>query len=52
MEKVQNIPYSSVHLLIADFLLILLFDPEAGGDLFLRNVGGNILNNTVLQHRI
>jgi hypothetical protein len=30
---------SASHLLHADFLLHLLFNPEDGGDMFLQNVG-------------
>jgi hypothetical protein len=31
-----------------DFLLCLLFDPEDGGDMFLRNVGGHSTDYTAL----
>jgi hypothetical protein len=42
---------SADHLLHADFLLDLIFDPEYGGDMFLRNVGGPLPNCNILQHR-
>jgi hypothetical protein len=37
-------------LILAGFFLDLPFDPEDGGDMFLRNFG-NFSNYTVLQHR-
>jgi hypothetical protein len=35
----------------AGFLLGLFFDPEEGGDMFLRNVGGFSTEYTALYHR-
>jgi hypothetical protein len=37
MERIRK--YSACYLLPAGFLLGLFFDPEDGGDMFLRNVG-------------
>jgi hypothetical protein len=42
---------SACRLSIPDFLLGLPFYPEDGGDAFLQNVGGTLLNYMVLQPR-
>jgi hypothetical protein len=42
---------SACHLSIPGFLLGLLFYPEDGGDAFLRNVDGTLLNYTALEPR-
>jgi hypothetical protein len=36
----------------AGFLLVLFFDPEDGGDMFLRNVGGLSTDYTALSQKI
>jgi hypothetical protein len=42
----KNLPFLACHLLTCWFLLELFFDPEDGGDMFLRNVGCNSTDYT------
>jgi hypothetical protein len=51
-KKSKNETSSAHYLLHTVFLLVLLFNPEDGGDMFHQNVGGFSPDNMVLYPRI